>query len=69
MRGKVVGIHEICHGFVFTDEAVVVVAVHVPDLGEQQKNVGLGKSRDLPEPSNRERCFTFARFPRKRAGC
>lgn len=69
MRSKVVGIHEICHGFVFADEAVVVVAVHVPDLGEKQKNVGLGKSRDLPESSTRKRCFTFTCFPKKCSGC
>jgi len=48
VRGKIVGVHEIRHGFVFADEAVVVVAVHVPDLGEQQKHAGLGNSRDLP---------------------
>lgn len=50
VRGKIVGIHEICHGFIFTDEAVVVVAVHVPDLGEQQKHVRLDNSRDAAEP-------------------
>lgn len=56
MRGKIVSIHEICHGFIFADKAVVVVAVHVPDLGEQQKHVGLENSKDPAEP--------FAHHPR-----
>lgn len=47
--GKIVSIHEICHGFIFADKAVVVVAVHVPDLGKQQKHV-LENSGDPAEP-------------------
>lgn len=32
VRGEVVGVHEIRHGFVLAHKAVVVVAVHVPNL-------------------------------------
>lgn len=44
--GEVVGVHEVRHGFVLADEAVVVVAVHVPNLHKHRRG-GVRGCRDV----------------------
>lgn len=53
VRGKIVCVHEVHHGLVLTDKAVVVITIHVPNLwGKQTSLVShRGSVWDLEEPS------------------